>query len=221
MSSKEEFCVSGEDLVTALKWRYATKLFDAFKKISDKDWKTLEQALVLTPSSYGLQPWRFLVIQDQALLEKLVPLSWNQRQVADCSHYVVFGAKMDVTMEDIERWIRRMAEVRSVPVESLEIYRSWMVKDLVQGPRHQVIGEWAARQCYIALGNLMTSASLLGIDTCPMEGIEPPKYDELLGLPAQGYQTVVACAVGYRAANDKYASAAKVRFSAEDILRRL
>lgn len=210
--------LTAAELLDALKWRYAVKLFDASREIPADLWSALEEALVLTPSSYGLQPWKILVIRDKSLREKLVPISWNQRQAADCSHYVVFGAKMDITLEDVTAWIRRLAEVRGVAEQTLEVYRDWMVKDLVQGPRHAVIHDWAARQCYIALGNFMTSAALLGIDTCPMEGIEPPKYDELLGLPALGYKTVVACAAGYRSSADKYASAAKVRFDKTNIL---
>lgn len=210
--------LSPEELLEALRWRYAVKLFDASREIPEDLWTALEDSLVLTPSSYGLQPWKIMVIRDKELREKLVPLSWKQRQVADCSHYVVFGAKMDITLADVQAWIRRMAEVRGVAEQTLEVYRDWMVKDLVHGPRHAMIHEWAARQCYIALGNFMTSAALLGIDTCPMEGIEPSNYDELLGLPALGYKTVVACAAGYRALADKYAAAAKVRYDKKNIL---
>jgi len=210
--------LSSAELLEALQWRYAVKLFDVSREISPVLWTALEDALVLTPSSYGLQPWKMMVVRDRELREKLVPLSWKQRQVAECSHYVVFGAKIDVTLEDINVWTRRMAEVRGVEEQTLAAYRDWMVKDLVQGPRHAVIHEWAARQCYIALGNLMTSAALLGIDTCPMEGIEPSKYDDLLGFPALGYKTVVACAAGYRSPADKYAQAAKARFEKTDIL---
>ncbi|OGW72543.1 MAG: NAD(P)H-dependent oxidoreductase [Omnitrophica bacterium GWA2_52_12] len=215
---QNESGLNAEELLSALKWRYATKQFDSLRKISDKDWAALEQALLLTPSSYGLQPWKFLVIRDPALRAQLMPVSWNQKQVLDCSHHIVFAAKTDITLGDVNQWIQRLAEVRGVTPESLAVYKSWMVKDLVEGPRHQVIHEWAARQCYIALGNFMTAAALLGIDTCPMEGLEPGKYDEILGLPAAGYKTVVACSAGYRALTDKYAAAAKVRYPAADII---
>ena len=210
--------LSSEELLNALKWRYAVKLFDANRKISAELWSTLEEALILTPSSYGLQPWKMMVICDESLKAKLKPLSWNQRQVTDCSHYIVFAAKMDVTVEDIQAWVKCLAAGRGVAESTLDVYRDWMIKDLIQGPRHAVIHEWASRQCYIALGNLMTAAALLGVDTCPMEGIEPPAYDQLLDLPRLGYKTVVACAVGYRDDGDKYAAAAKVRFKSSDIL---
>lgn len=210
--------ILGESLLQQLNWRYATKKFDPSKKISPADWAVLEQALVLTPSSYGLQPWKFVVVTDPALKAKLRPASWNQSQVEDCSHLVVFTAKQDITEADVDRFIARTAEVRGATVESLAGYRGYMVGDLVKGPRHAIIHEWAARQTYIAMGNLLTSVALLGIDTCPFEGIEPAKYDEILGLQGSGYATVAACPVGYRAADDKYASAPKVRFKAKDIV---
>jgi nitroreductase len=210
--------ISSDSLLQQLTWRYATKKFDPSKKISAADWAVLEQALILTASSYGLQPWKFIVVTDPALKAKLRPASWNQSQVEDCSHLVVFTAKQDVTEADVDAFIARTAEVRGTTVESLAGYKGFMMGDLVNGPRHAIIDQWAARQTYIAMGNLLTSAALLGIDTCPFEGIEPAKYDEILGLTGSGYATVAACPVGYRAADDKYASAPKVRFEAKDII---
>ncbi len=210
--------IPGDSLLQQLNWRYATKKFDATRKISEGDWGTLEKALILTASSYGLQPWKFIIVTDPALKAKLRPASWNQSQVEDCSHLVVFTAKQDVTEADVDRFIARIAEVRGVSLESLAGYKGFMMGDLVNGPRHAIIGEWAARQTYIAMGNLLTSAALLGIDACPFEGIEPAKYDEILGLKGTGYTTISACPVGYRATDDKYATAAKVRFEAKDIV---
>lgn len=210
--------ISGESLLQQLNWRYATKKFDPSKKISTTDWAVLEQALVLTPSSYGLQPWKFIVVTDPALKTKLRPVSWNQSQVEDCSHLVVFTSKQDITEADVDRFIARTAELRGATVESLAGYKGYMVGDLVKGPRHAVIHEWAARQTYIALGNLMTAAAMLGVDACPFEGIEPAKYDEILGLTGSGYATVSACPLGYRSADDKYAGAPKVRFEAKDVV---
>ncbi|HEX9010319.1 MAG TPA: NAD(P)H-dependent oxidoreductase [Holophagaceae bacterium] len=205
-------------LLDALQWRYATKKFDPSKKISAAEWATLEQALVLTPSSYGLQPWKFLVVTDPALKAKLRPASWNQSQIEDCSHLVVFLAKDDIAEADVDRFVARIAEVRGVTPESLAGYKGFMMGDLVNGPRHAVIGEWAARQVYIAFGNFMTAAALMGIDTCPIEGLDPAKYDEILGLKGTGFRTLAACPAGYRAADDKYANTPKVRFEAADII---
>lgn len=210
--------IPGESLLQQLNWRYATKKFDTSKKIPAADWAVLEEALVLTASSYGLQPWKFIVVTDPALKAKLRPASWNQSQVEDCSHLVVFTAKQDVTEADLDRFIARTAEVRGTTVESLAGYKGFMLGDLVNGARHAVIHEWAARQTYIAMGNLLTSAALLGIDACPFEGIEPAKYDEILGLKGTGYATISACPLGYRAEDDKYASAPKVRFAAKDVI---
>lgn len=207
-----------ENVLTRLRWRYATKQFDPNRKISPADWQTLEESLVLTPSSFGLQPWRFLVITDPALREKLVPVSWGQRQVADASHLVVFAVRKSLGEGDVDRYLKRISEVRGVGSDSLKGFRDMLLGFLAQPAERFNAANWAARQAYIALGQFMTTAALLGIDTCPMEGLEPEKYDEILGLGAQGYQTVVACPAGYRALTDKYATLPKVRFPASEVI---
>jgi nitroreductase len=179
----------------------------------------LEEALVLTPTSYGLQPYQFLIVQDPAKRAALLPHSWGQKQVVDCSHFVVFTARTDMKEEDVTRWIKQLSAVRGVPAESLDFYRDMMLSDVVNGVRGKIAHEWAARQSYIALGNLMTSAAVLGVDACPMEGLVPAEYDQLLQLTGSGYATVVACALGYRAAGDKYASLAKVRYETRELVR--
>ena len=212
---------SGEQILEQLNWRYAVKQYDKNKKISDADWKTLEESLKLAPSSFGLQPYKFVVVTDQAIKESLVPFSWNQRQPADCSHYVIFAAREKNTEADVDRYMSRIAEVRGVAPESQAGFKRMLMSDIVDGPRGHAALEWATRQAYIALGNFMTAAALLGIDTCPMEGIEPAKYDAALHLPAQGFRTAVACAAGYRLDGDKYAAAAKVRFPASELVIRV
>ena len=210
--------VSGDTLVNQLRWRYATKQFDATRKIPADDWRALEESLLLTPSSFGLQPWRFIVVTDQVTKEKLVPVSWGQRQVADASHVVVFAIQKTLGPTDVDRYLGRIAEVRGVTPESLNGFRDVLLGFLAQPPDQFNAQHWATRQAYIALGNFLTSAALLGIDTCPMEGIEPARYDEILGLAEQGYQTVVVAPAGYRAAADKYASLPKVRYAAEEVI---
>lgn len=207
-------------LLESLRWRYAVKQFDAARRIPADTWTALEESLVLSPSSYGLQPWRFVVVESPDVRAKLRPVSWNQSQVTDASHYVVFAAKSSVTEADIDAFVRRTAEVRGVAPESIDGYRKMMVANVAKGMRPDVQQQWAALQVYIALGNFMTAAAVLGIDTCPMEGLDPSKYDEILGLPAQGYRTLCACAAGYRAATDKYALAPKVRFATADVVKR-
>ena len=208
-------------LLNSLSWRYATKQFDPSKKIDGVTWEALEEALVLTPSSYGLQPWCFFVVEDPDLRARLRPHSWNQSQVTDASHLVVFGIPDKIDVPFMDRYVDRIAEVRGVSVESLSFYRDMMLKDVITGPRSHWSREWACRQVYIALGNFMTAGALLGVDTCPLEGIDPKEYDSILNLPAKGFETVVACAAGYRSPNDKYAELPKVRFMKSDVVRHL
>lgn len=210
--------ISTTDLLEHLNWRYATKSFDPTQTIPADVWAALEEALILTPSSYGLQPWKGLVITSSEIREKLRPLTWNQSQVTDCSHYVVFTIRKNLSAEHVDNFVKRTAEVRDVAVEALEGYRNMMLSDVVYGPRSLDVNAWATKQAYIALGNFMTSAALLGVDTCPIEGFEPPAYDKLLGLPEKGLASVVCCAAGYRAADDKYAALAKVRFPKTEML---
>jgi nitroreductase len=214
--------MNSEDLLKALEWRYATKFFYPAKKIPADIWQTLERALVLTPTSYGLQPYKFLIISDPAKRAELLPHSWGQKQVVDCSHFVVFTAKTKATEADVDKLIRRTVEIRKLPAaEALGPYRFMMLGDVVNGPRGKIAHEWATRQTYIALGNLMTCAAVLGVDACPMEGLVPAEYDKVLNLADTGYATVVACALGYRSADDKYAKLAKVRYDTKDLVRQI
>ncbi len=212
--------ISPKQFLDQMNWRYAVKKFDPAKTIPEDKWKVLEEALVLSPSSYGLQPWKFLVVKDKKLRHALRPHSWNQSQTEDCSHYVIFLRMNQVTEEHVDAYINRILEVRGGKREELDGYRKMMIGDVVRGARSRYVQEWANRQVYIALGNFMTSAAMLGIDTCPMEGIVPEKYDEILDLQNSGYSTVVACAAGYRHADDWLGSLKKVRFPAEKIVER-
>jgi len=209
---------TSEELLRQLNWRYATKQFDPQRKIGAADWAALEDALVLSPSSFGLQPWKFVIVTNPALREKLVPASWGQRQVADASHLVVFALKKNFSEADVAAYVKRISDVRSIPVEALNGYQDMMVGSLFKARDAAARTAWAINQIYIALGNFLTSAAMLGIDACPMEGIEPPKYDEILGLDALGLTSVVAAPAGYRAANDKYAALKKVRFPKEEVI---
>lgn len=212
--------ISQEDLLSQLEWRYATKGFDPGRAIPEETWTSLEDALVLTPSSFGLQPWHFLVVQNKDLRAELLAQSWGQRQVLDCSHFVVLTARTDMNEAAIDSFIERTAELRGDDPASLATYRDIMVG--FTGGMDQVSRiHWAKLQTYIALGQLMTSAAVLGIDACPMEGLIPAEYDRILGLPERGLTTSVACALGYRSDNDKYALAPKVRFAKDDLLTRL
>jgi len=210
--------IKGEQLLIQLNWRYATKQFDSARKISPEDWAVLENALILSPSSYGLQPWKFIVITDQKMREKLFPATWSQRQVLDCSPFIVFAVNTKMTEEHIDRHLSRTVEIRGGTVEALKRYRDIMVGDVVTGARAPTAQQWAAHQAYLALGNFITSAALIGIDTCPMEGFQPDEYDRILELAPKGLASVVCCAVGFRAADDKSATQKKVRYPREQVI---
>lgn len=210
--------ITTEQLLASLRWRYATKQFDASRKIPAETWAALEESLVLTPSSFGLQPWKFLIVETPAVRAKLLPDSWNQAQVTDASHFVVLTARTDLTTADIDAWVSRLSEIQGRPADALAPMKGMIVgfaETMSEEERHS----WNVRQVYIALGQLMASAAALGIDACPMEGISKTAYDRILGLENSGYATVVACALGYRADTDKYATAPKARFDASRVIQ--
>jgi nitroreductase len=206
-----------EQLLASLRWRYATKKFDPTRKIPAATWDAIEESLVLTPSSFGLQPWKFLVIEDAGVRANLALESWKQPQVTDASHYVVLTARTDLAAADIDAWLARMAEVQGTGPEAVAMLKG-MIEGFAQAMSHEARHAWNIRQAYIALGQLMASAAVIGIDACPMEGISPAGYDHLLGLEGSGYATVVACALGYRAADDKYAVLPKARFERSKLI---
>jgi nitroreductase len=209
--------IQPHDLLAALHFRYATKAFDPTRKIPAETWDAFEKSLVLTPSSFGLQPWKFLVIDAAEIREKLKAASWNQPQLTDASHLVVLTARTDLTQADIDSWIACLSEIQGTPIEALAGL-SGMISSFSSAMTPAEKQAWNTRQVYIALGQLMTSAAVLGIDSCPLEGISPADYDTILGLPGTGYATAVACALGYRSPEDKYAVAPKARFPDAQVL---
>jgi nitroreductase len=213
--------IESQALIDQLNWRYATKQFDPTKKIDPETWSVLEQTLVLAPSSFGLQPWKFLVIENPAKRQELLALSWGQKQVVDASHFLVFTVKHPLTAEDVRRFIVRTAEVRGTTVEEHAGYEK-VIAGFIDKPAYPLdIREWSSRQLYLAFGGFMTAAALLGVDTCPMEGLNPAAYDKTLGLEGSGYFTVAACAAGYRHDDDKHASLPKVRYKHEEVINHI
>jgi nitroreductase len=212
---------TSEQVLQQLRWRYATKKFDPTRPVPDELWQTLEESLVLTPSSFGLQPWKFFVVRDPEIRQQLVEHSWGQNQVADASHVVVFAIKKQVDAAYVDHYIARMSEVQGTPPDALQGFADVVKGFLSRMPDQAAIDAWAAKQVYIALGQFMACAALLDIDTCPMEGINPPKYDEVLGLGEQGYRTIVVCPAGYRAADDKSAARPKVRFPLSEMVQHI
>lgn len=209
-----------KDLLTALNFRYATKAFDSSRKLDPETWTAIEKSLTLTPSSFGLQPWNFIVVKTPEVREKLKAASWNQPQVTDASHLVVFTARRDLNKQDIDRWISRLAEVQSTPIDNLAGYAG-MIASFSASMSPSEKQAWNTRQVYIALGQLMTACAVMEIDTCPLEGISPAEYDKILDLENSDFTTVVACAVGYRANDDAYANKAKARFDMEELITRI
>jgi nitroreductase len=213
--------ISGTQLLEQLNWRYATKRFDPERKISSGDWSTLEDALVLSPSSGGLQPWKFIIVADPATREKLVAASSGQSQITDASHLVVFTIVTDFNEAEVDVHLERTAELRGVEVGSLSGFRSMLVGGIIHAMDPAARRAWAANQAFIALGNLLASAALLGIDACPMGGFVPEQYDTILDLKSKGLAAVVVCTLGYRSAADPYAGLPKVRRSKADTLIRI
>ncbi len=210
--------VDNEIIHNQLNWRYACKKFDPSKKIREADWNILADSLRLSASSYGLQPWKFIVVQNPALREKLLPLSWGQTPVVDCSHYVVLTYKEKMDEKHIDKFLQKTAHVRGVHVATMNGYKDMMMGDVVNGPRAEIIEWWAQKQTYIAMGTLLTTAAMMEIDALPMEGINPAEYDKALSLVGTGWKTVAAIACGYRSAEDKYQFAKKSRFDINDVV---
>ncbi len=209
--------VDRQTLMHQMKWRYATQRFDANKKISAQDWEALEQAIILAPSSFGLEPWHFVVITSQHVKDQLLQAAFGQQQVSHASHVVVFAVNKNVDAAYVDRFIEKLAATRDVSLHKLEGYRR-VIQGTIARQDSATTEAWSARQVYIALGTLLTSAALMGIDACPMEGIAPARVDEILGLNKRGFATLVMATLGYRATDDHAALAAKVRFAASEVV---
>ena len=204
------------NLINALNWRYATKKFDTSKTVSDADLSTLKQAVNLTATSFGLQPFRVLIVSDQETKDKLRAAAYDQGQVSDASHIFVFAAKLDVTPEYVDDFIKLTAETRDIPLESVQGYGEY-IKGSIAGKDETFILNWNKRQAYIALGSLLAAAGELRVDSCPMEGFDLTKFDEILGLKEKGLTATVIAPVGYRHAEDHAAQYAKVRLPLADM----
>ena len=211
--------IAPAQLLASLNWRYATKVFDPARPLPADVWAALEEALVLTPSSFGLQPYRFLDVRTPAIRAKLREHAWGQAQVTAAAHFVVFASRAEMTAADIDHLVDRIAEVRGQPREASKDYRDMMTGALLAPDRKAHIPAWAAHQAYIALGELLTAAAVLGVDACPMEGFDRAKFDEILGTQKDGYTCLVSAALGYRTAGDKYATLKKVRYPKAELVK--
>ncbi|MDC1106924.1 NAD(P)H-dependent oxidoreductase [Prolixibacteraceae bacterium] len=203
-------------LLEQLQWRYATKRFAPEKKVSSEQILEIKEAIRMAPTSFGLQPFKVLVIHDYETRKKLQAHAWNQPQIVECSHLFVFVSKEECTIADVDSYIELIASVRKLPIEALSDFKqmmySWVERmDSVQ------MEEWTTRQVYLTLGVALTAAADMHIDTCPMEGFDPIAFDEILGTRAQGYKTKVLMAIGHRAKIDETQTYKKVRKGLDSI----
>lgn len=197
-------------------WRYATKKFDATKKISDNDFEILKEAIRLSASSYGLQPYKVFIIEDNIIREKLMEFSWKQAQVVDASHLIVIANYTQISAEIIDNYIDRIANARNIPAENIKGYGDFM-KTKILGLTPEETAVWTSKQTYLAMGNLLNAAAELKIDATPMEGFEIEKYNELLNLTSQGLSASLVIPVGYRHDDDATQHLNKVRKSKEEL----
>lgn len=194
------------------KWRYATKKFDTTKKVSEEDLEFLKEAIRLSTSSYGLQPYRILIIENPEIRAKLKPFSWNQSQITEASHLFVFANIVDIQDVHINDYIANIAETRTIDAQNLKGYSDFMKSKIVPLER-DIKSSWTSKQTYLALANLMNAAAELKIDVTPMEGFEAENYNEILGLNELGLNASLVAPVGYRHEEDQNQFFAKVRKS--------
>jgi len=203
----------------SLQWRYATKQFDPMRKLSAEQLQQLIDALILTPSSFGLQPWKFVIIEDQSLKEELMGHSWGQPQIAACSHLIVLCRRDGMDEVYVDAYLAAMAKLRGMDDASIAAFKE-IIMGFIGAKTPEQVNEWMSRQLYIALGNLMTTAATLEIDACPVEGFTPAEYDRVLGLEKEGLRSVLVCPIGYRSTDDKYADGKKIRFTEQELIVR-
>lgn len=208
------------DILNALNWRYAVKEYDPSKKINDKDLQELIEVIRLAPSSFGLQPWKFIIVDNKQLRNKIKEKAWNQPQVTDASNIIVFCARTDITEDYIKEYIKDMANTRNISAESLKDYENMMI-GFRKNHSDESIKEWTKRQTYIPLGMLLQAAAIKKIDATPMEGFSSKDVDEILDLKSKGLTSVAICALGFRSQGDKTMHYKKVRYDHSKIIDRI
>ncbi len=197
-------------LLEGFNWRYATKLFDPEKKVSDSDISILKEAIRLTPTSYGLQLFKVLIIKDPGLKNRLKEASYGQKQITDASHLFVFCNYLSVDNQTIDEYISLKARLEQKNQDDLKGYGNFIKQDFIHRTDEQK-SSYTAKQTYLALSSLLSACAELKIDACPMEGFDPDKYNQILGLPERGLNAAVIATVGYRSTADLTQFATKVR----------
>jgi nitroreductase len=207
-------------LIDALKWRYAAKRMNGTKVPQEKLENILE-ATRLSASSMGLQPYTLLVIENEEVKKKIQPAAYNQPQIVEASHLLVFAAWENVTEGHVDEYLQNIAETRGVTLESLDAFRASLM-GIVTGRTQEQKYEWAARQAYIAFGTAIAAAAIEEVDATPMEGFNPAAVDEILNLKEQGLRSVTILALGYRdAEKDFLANAKKVRRHKDQLIQKV
>lgn len=204
------------ELIKNLKWRYATKKYEASQLVSQDHIEYIQEAVQLAASSYGLQPYRVLLIEDPKLRKELKPLSWNQSQITDASHLFLFCNNLEVTNEDVDQLMLQKAKNNGLAIEQLTRYGEF-VKGKLQEKSKIEMFHWTAKQTYIALANAINACAELKIDSTPIEGFDPEAINEHLNLHSQGLNACVMLAVGYRSPEDVAQDAKKTRKTMEDL----
>lgn len=197
-------------------WRYATKKFDATKKISTEDLNLLKEAIRLSSSSYGLQPYKIIIVENPELRAKIQPVAWGQSQIVEASHLLIFANETNIGDEEIDNLLQTMSETRATPIEALAGYGNFM-KSKISILSAEAKTIWTAKQTYLALGNLLNAAAELKIDATPMEGFVPAQVNEILGLDKLGLNATLMATLGYRHDEDATQHYKKVRKSTEDL----
>ncbi|MFB6317127.1 NAD(P)H-dependent oxidoreductase [Saccharicrinis sp. FJH54] len=203
------------DLIEKLNWRYAVKKMSG-ENPDETRIRTLLEAVRLSASSYGFQPYKLIVVKDLELMTRLKAASYDQEKVTEASHILVFATKTNLGENEVEKFIQLNAEIRNEPEKSFERLRRNIIRKLDKNKRQGTLDCWTANQAYIALGNVLTSAAVLGIDACPMEGFKADQYDEILGLGELNLTAAVVCALGVRSDEDEHQMKEKVRWKPED-----
>jgi len=200
-----------------LNWRAAVKTFNPEAKLEREQVEQILETMRLAPSSYGLQLWRFVVVDSAELRAKMREVSYDQPQVTDASRLIVIAHRDDVTEQDVDNYIAAVAKTRGQEISDLADYRNSIWGALSRMAKEEKVA-WAARQSYIALGFALQAAALMKIDAGPMEGFDTEAVTKLLGLDEKGYQAVAYIALGHRSSDDKYADLPKVRYSSEEVV---
>jgi nitroreductase/dihydropteridine reductase len=203
------------NIIDSLNWRYATKKFDSSRKLSLEQVNVLKDAFNLTASSYGLQPIKLVVISNQELKNKLLESSMNQQQVVQCSHLLVICVETEIDEAYIETYFKRVIDIRQTPPDILESFKKSIINEFNDMSNSSILS-WSKNQAYLALGNLLTVCSVESIDSCPMEGFSPEKYDDILDLKSKNLKSVLVLPIGYRSKDDKFSSLEKVRKDVSD-----